>query len=184
MVPYDPGWPRQFARIASSLTCALDPIDHSIEHVGSTSVPGLAAKPILDIDVIVARHDVDAAIAALGELGYESRGDLGVPGRYSLQAPDHEPRRNVYVCEEGCLSVRNHLATREVLRNNLDLRDEYAAVKLDLASREFDSVDDYVAGKSAVLQRILAEAGLGEAELTTILAVNTHQDGGSGADSR
>jgi GrpB-like predicted nucleotidyltransferase (UPF0157 family) len=177
LVPYDPTWPQQFARIGSSLARALGPIDHSIEHVGSTSLPGLAAKPVLDIDVIVAQNDVDAAITALEAIGYQSQGDLGVPGRHSLQAPDDDPRRNVYLCEEGCLSVRNHLAVREILRGNRELRDEYAAVKLDLAARELASIDAYIAGKSAVLQKILAEAGLSQTERTDILAVNTHLDG-------
>jgi GrpB-like predicted nucleotidyltransferase (UPF0157 family) len=74
-------------------------------------------------------------------------------------------------------SVRNHLAVREILRGNRELRDEYAAVKLDLAARELASIDAYIAGKSAVLQKILAEAGLSQAERTDILAVNTHLDG-------
>lgn len=73
--------------------------------------------------------------------------------------------------------VRNHLAVREVLRSNPALRDEYAAVKLDLAARELTSIDAYIDGKSAILQKILAEAGLGEAERTAILAVNAHLDG-------
>lgn len=176
VVPYDPAWPQQYARVAVSLARALGPIDHTIEHVGSTSVPGLAAKPVLDIDVIVAEREVDAAIASLTEIGYESRGDLGVPGRYSLRSPDDDPRRNVYVCESGCLSVRNHLAVRHVLRARPDLRDEYAAVKLDLAARELASIDAYIEGKSAVLQKVLAEAGLGEAERSTILEVNAHLD--------
>ncbi len=101
-----------------------------VEHVGSTAVPGLAAKPVLDIDVVVPAGDVDAAVAALESAGYVHRGDLGVPDREAFHAPDDDPRRHVYVCRAGSLSVRNHLAVRDVLRRREDLREAYAAVKL------------------------------------------------------
>jgi GrpB protein len=100
----------------------------SIEHVGSTSVPGLAAKPILDIDVIVEAAHMNAAIEALESVGYVHRGDLGLEGREAFDAPDDGPRRNVYFCTAGTLNVRNHLAVREVLRRRDDLRDTYEPV--------------------------------------------------------
>nr|WP_242703299.1 GrpB family protein [Paenarthrobacter ureafaciens] len=96
-------------------------------------MPGLAAKPILDIDVIVDGAEMSAAVAALGSAGYVHRGDLGVVDREAFHAPDANPRRNVYVCRAGTLNVRNHLAVRDVLRVREDLRDEYGAVKLALA---------------------------------------------------
>ena len=174
VVPYSDVWPAQFERVAHELRAALMSVPViAIEHVGSTAVPGLAAKPILDIDVVVMRDDVAAAIAALARVGYAHRGDLGVTDRESLAAPDDEPRRNVYVCVEGTLHVRNHLAVRDALRGNADLRDRYAAVKLALADDPTMEIDRYLAGKSAVLQDVLALSDLTDAEKLEIHRLNT-----------
>ena len=82
VVPYSPEWPVQFERVADDLRRVLGDVPIvAIEHVGSTSVPGLAAKPVIDIDVIVQRGDVAAAISALVAAGYTHRGDLGVSTR-------------------------------------------------------------------------------------------------------
>ena len=172
VVPWDARWGVQFEGVAAELSRALGDLPHAVEHVGSTSVPGLAAKPVLDIDVIVAATDVPAAIAALKRVGYRHRGDLGVVHREAFHAPDDGVRRHVYLCVAGTLHVRNHLAVREVLRRRPDLRQAYADVKFALAADPAMDIDSYVAGKSAVLQRVLAEADLTEAERTAILRLN------------
>ena len=170
---YDPAWPSLFCTVERDLHEALAGVPIvSIEHVGSTSVPGLAAKPILDIDIIVKRDDVPAAIDALGRIGYTHRGDLGVTGREAFHAPDVDPARHVYVCIEGTLHLRNHLAVRQVLRENTALRDRYAAVKLELANDPAMDIDAYLAGKSAVLQEILALSDLTADEKRQILELN------------
>ena len=135
-------------------------------------MPGLAAKPVLDIDVIVDHSDVTPAVVALVGIGYHHLGDLGIAGREALRAPDEQPRRNVYICTAGSLGVRNHLAVRDVLRRRPDLRDEYAAVKLDLASDPEMDIDTYIARKSRVIQKVLAASGMTEAERTQIAALN------------
>ncbi len=171
--PYNPDWPIHFERIAADLQPALANIPSAtIEHVGSTSIPGLAAKPIIDIDIIVDPDDIPAGIAALESIGYRHRGDLGVPGREAFFPPDDDPKRNVYLCQRGCLSVRNHLAVRDVLRRRPDLRDQYGAVKLALAADPTMDIDTYIARKSPILQTILAESDLTPAELAEIFAVN------------
>ena len=120
VVDSSPRWAEQYDEVARVLRAALaDVPSASVEHVGSTSVPGLAAKPILDIDVIVEAGDVPTAITALEGVGYVHRGDLGVAGREAFHAPG-PPRRNVYVCTAGTTNVRNHLAVREVLRTRDD----------------------------------------------------------------
>jgi GrpB-like predicted nucleotidyltransferase (UPF0157 family) len=160
-------------RFATILRTALaDVPSAAVEHVGSTSIPGLAAKPIIDIDVVVDADDLPAAIAALETLGYVHRGDLGVTDREAFNAPDEEPRRHVYVCRRGTLNVRNHLAVRAVLRSRPDLRDEYGAVKTALASDPEMGIDTYVACKSAVLQKVLAVSDLTPEELLHILRLN------------
>ena len=173
VVAYDPSWQDRFEKVAAALSGALaDGPAASVEHVGSTSVPGLAAKPILDIDVIVAPEDVPSAVAALVRIGYVHRGDLGVAGREAFFAQDEDPRRHVYVCAAGTLNVRNHLAVRDVLRRRDDLRDEYAAVKLALAAEPDMDIDTYIARKSDVLQKVLAVADLTDAERRQILSLN------------
>ncbi|MFT4081090.1 MAG: DUF2332 family protein [Nocardioides sp.] len=173
VVPYSPAWPDQFEQVASSLRAAVREIaSATVEHVGSTAVPGLAAKPVIDIDVLVGAADVPAAVAALVSLGYQHRGDLGVHGREAFRAPDDHPRRHVYVCQRDALSARNHLAVRDVLRRRADLREEYGATKLTLAADRSMDIDRYLAGKSAVLNRILATADLTREERRQIWMLN------------
>ena len=166
---YDPAWPERFERLraeyARSLAAAGVPV-LAIEHVGSTSVPGLAAKPVIDIDIIVAESDVEAASRVLTGLGFQPEGDLGVPLRWAFKPPERLGRTNTYVIVDGSLSLRNHLAIRDTLRANAGLRDEYAAVKRRLAV----STAEYNPGKNAIILRILAAAGLSEADRSTIEA--------------
>ncbi len=172
--PYSPEWPEWFAGVAAQLEQALRGVPViAIEHVGSTSVPGLAAKPVLDIDVVVARQNVAAAITALADVGYTHRGDLGVTDRESMAAPDDDPRRNVYVCVDGTLHLRNHLAVRSILRSRPDLRDRYGAVKSAIAQDPAMDIETYLALKSPMLQEILAESDLTDEEKSAILALNT-----------
>lgn len=173
VVAWSPRWAEQYDAVAAVLREALAGVGSArVEHVGSTSVPGLAAKPILDVDVIVDPADVTAAIAALESVGYVHRGDLGVPGREAFHAPG-PPRRNVYVCTAGTPHVRNHLAVRDVLRSRADLREAYAQVKLALAADPDMDIDTYIAGKSAVLQQVLEASGaFSDAELAAIRRLN------------
>jgi GrpB-like predicted nucleotidyltransferase (UPF0157 family) len=173
VVPYSPDWPVRFEQVATVLRTALVEVPSAaVEHVGSTSVPGLAAKPIIDIDVVVDADDLRAAIAALETLGYVHRGDLGVADREAFSAPDEDPPRHVYVCRRGTLNVRNHLAVRAVLRSRPDLRDEYGAVKTALVSDPEMDIDTYIARKSAVLQKVLAVSDLTPEERLQILRLN------------
>jgi GrpB-like predicted nucleotidyltransferase (UPF0157 family) len=173
VVPSSPHWPHSFERVATTLRTALTDVPSAaVEHVGSTAVPGLAAKPVIDIDVIVDGDDAPAAMAVLGALGYVHLGDLGVTDREAFEAPDEDPPRNVYVCQRGALSVRNHLAVRRVLRARADLRDEYGAVKLSLAADPTMDIDTYTARKSGVLQKVLAAAQLSAEERRQILELN------------
>ena len=172
VVAWSPRWAEQFDEVAGILGEALTGVDAAVEHVGSTSVPGLVAKPILDFDVMVDAAEVSAAVAALEAVGYEHRGDLGVAGREAFRAPG-PPRRNVYVCTAGTANVRNHLAVRDVLRTRDDLRDAYASVKLALAADPDMDIDTYLAGKSAVLQEVLEVSGeFTDVELAAIHRLN------------
>lgn len=171
---HDPAWAVRFTQLCEALAGALQAARVpflAIEHVGSTSVPGLAAKPVIDCDVVVAQEDVAAASAAMESLGFVPRGDLGIPLRYAFLPPSGWLDVHLYVVVDGSLSLRNHLAVRDVLRRDAALRDEYAAVKRRLADETGD-IDVYGQGKSEVLQRILAVGGITEDERATVAAAN------------
>jgi GrpB-like predicted nucleotidyltransferase (UPF0157 family) len=177
VVTYDPAWSTEFEVLRQTLAQALAGVPVvGIEHVGSTAVPGLAAKPVIDIDIIVSEEYVGSAIAALAGIGHTSLGEMGVPARYALEAPDDIVRRNIYVTVDGCLSrclsLRNHLAVRGVLRNDERLRDAYGALKLRLAEHDFSSIDEYVAAKSDLLQVILERGGIDSADRAEIRGIN------------
>ena len=172
--PWDPTWATSFEAVRAELerACADVP-GHSVEHVGSTAVRGLDAKPVLDVTVVVAHEHVDAAIAALEDVGYRHRGERGIPDRHAVTAPPHGPARHVYVGVEGSLAVRNQLAVRDVLRRDPVLRERYGRLKRSLAARDLASMDEYVAAKTPLLQEILRASGeFTEDELQAIAAVN------------
>lgn len=172
VVDPDPKWPDTFTSVRRDLFAALAAVPVlAIEHVGSTSVPGLPAKPVIDIDIVVRRPYVGLAAEALERAGYVPLGEMGVVDRFAFKPPDDGVRRNVYVTVEGCLSLRNHLAVRSVLRRDPELRDAYASVKRRLAT-ETDDIDVYVEGKSRIVRLILEQAGLSAAELDDIESIN------------
>jgi GrpB-like predicted nucleotidyltransferase (UPF0157 family) len=174
VVAPSPRWAEQYRAVAEEINAALAhvPID-GIEHVGSTSVPSLPAKPILDIDIIVQRNNLRPAIQALEQAEYVHCGDLGATDREAFTAPDEDPSRNVYLCVADTLHVRNHLAVRDVLREHPDLRDRYGAVKLQLASEPAMDIHRYLAGKSMILQEILGLSSLTAEEKQAIFKLNT-----------
>ena len=180
VVEYDSGWPLRFERLrheyAAAMAASGVPV-LAIEHVGSTAVPGLAAKPIIDCDIIVAKKDVDAASQTLVALGFTALGQLGIPWRWAFKEPKRLAGTNIYVIIEGSLSLRNHLAVRDTLRANPDLREQYETVKRRVAAVA-NNVDEYGQGKSAIIQRILTAAGLTQTELASIDAnqVPSHQE--------
>ncbi|MCS6556372.1 GrpB family protein [Curtobacterium flaccumfaciens] len=177
VVEYRSSWPERFRQLHDAYAAALDDADvpfRSIEHVGSTSVPGLAAKPVLDVDVVVDAADVPAAVAAMAAMatiGFEPLGELGVPDRQAFRAPERFAPTNTYVVAAGSLALRNHLAVRDVLRADPVLRDEYAAVKRRAAT-EAEDIDDYIERKSDVLSRVLRAGGLTDDERAAITATN------------
>ncbi|MGU3408477.1 GrpB family protein [Microbacterium sp. M1A1_1b] len=174
VVEYRPAWPARFAELRDAYADALRIADVpvvAIEHVGSTAVPGLAAKPVIDVDVVVGATEVDAAAAALGRIGFRRSAATGVPGRVAFVTPERFRPSNTYVVVDGSLALRNHLAVRDVLRADPSLRDEYAAVKRHAAADAAD-IDAYLAMKEAVLTRVLQRAGLSAADLAGIAAAN------------
>lgn len=173
VVPYDPTWPNIFEQLRARIWPQVSDIAIAIEHVGSTSVPGLAAKPIIDLDVIVAStDDVPMVIERLQALGYVHRGDLGIPGREAFYAPEGLPAHHLYLCYQGSLGLRNHLALRDYLRSHPEAVRAYAELKQRLAAEHAHDIAAYTAGKTDLILRILAELGLSPDSLASIEQAN------------
>lgn len=163
---YNPEWAVKFDMIKQFLWLSPVLCNYRVEHVGSTAVAGLAAKPIIDIDIVVSEEDKQKAHDAICAIGYTHLGDLGIIGReaYRLQGKEEFMRHNLYLCLEGSLAIKNHLSWRDYLRSSEDVRNEYAKLKKELALRFPDDVDKYCAAKTAFithgLSRFLPESDI------------------------
>ncbi|MGH3315430.1 MAG: GrpB family protein [Nocardioidaceae bacterium] len=155
VVEYDPGWPGQFARIRDRVTPALGPVEHRVEHVGSTAVPGLAAKPIIDVDVVVAEPDVDRTVALLATLGYRHLGDLGVAAREALLPPTDEHYHHLYVVADGSAALADHVDLRDYLLAHPAAAQRYARRKYELAHLLETDRDEYVRQKGDLVEELL-----------------------------
>lgn len=156
---YDAGWPALFERLAQPLVAAVAGLGARVEHVGSTSVPGLAAKPIIDIDVAVSSAaDVPAAIERLCALGYVYQGDKGVKGCEAFLWPTGAPEHHVYVVVEGNDPHTNHVRFRDRLRGDPWTAQEYAVLKRGLAERYGADRLGYSGAKTEFVTRALDAA--------------------------
>lgn len=172
VVDYDPTWPEVFEHLRATIMPVVGDLAVAIEHVGSTAVPGLAAKPVIDLDVVVrAPSDVPMVVARLATLGYDHLGDFGLAGREAFRPPDGSPPHNLYVCRSGP-ALENHLALRDHLRRHPELADAYGALKKRLAQRFRNDIDGYVVAKTDFVVAVLREAGLSEEKLEGIERTN------------
>jgi GrpB-like predicted nucleotidyltransferase (UPF0157 family) len=179
VLDYDPEWAVQFNELKQIVEVQLSGLILGIEHVGSTAVVGLAAKPIIDIDIII--DDVshlNKIIPKLADLGYVFRGDLGIQDRYAFSATtDCVPitpsgrkwlRHHLYCCILGSPSLENHLILRDALRNNPALVKEYALLKKQLADLHPYDMDAYIEGKSSFIGQILEQGGMSQTKIDDI----------------
>ena len=163
VVAYDPSWPATFESLKAAIAPSLDGISASVEHVGSTAVPGLAAKPIIDMDVVVEdQADVPEAIEALVRLGYIHDGDLGIVGREAFTPPPGSPAYHLYVVVRGSQPHRDHVDLRDYLRGHPEECERYAAKKREVAHLLLGDREDYVRAKAGIIEEMLRAAG-GEA---------------------
>jgi GrpB-like predicted nucleotidyltransferase (UPF0157 family) len=159
VVEYDPNWPEVFRLLSQRIIDELGSIAAAVEHVGSTSILGLAAKPIIDIDVLLSEgHSLAEAIERLGRLGYRHEGDLGVPGREAFKALECDPAHHLYVCVAGCEEFRRHLAFRDYLRANPTDAKIYGELKQMLAGTLDGDRTAYIAGKSRIVSKLTDRA--------------------------
>ena len=161
--PYDEGWKQNFIDIKAELQDALGELALRIEHVGSTSVPGLSAKPIIDIDIVIKDYSVfDEVVSALGKIGYRHEGNLGIVGReaFKYDGKEHLKRHHLYVCSEDSPELKRHIAFRDYLRSNSKDVREYSRIKEEGAALYPYDIEKYIAHKSPFITRIYKEIGL------------------------
>lgn len=164
---YDPSWRTWFETLRAHLWPAVSDLALGVEHVGSTSVPGLAAKPIIDVDIVVAEEaSLRPVIERLSSLGYTWRGDYGVTGREAFAPPDGAelPPHHLYLVVENNRAHVDHWLLREVLASDEVARRQYGELKAKNALEAEGDIDFYVAAKAAfvagLLERARADRGM------------------------
>ncbi|MGO7210838.1 GrpB family protein [Rhizobium ruizarguesonis] len=162
LVPYDPQWPEAFQRIRGRLL-ALLPQALSIDHIGSTSIPGMMAKPLFDIDIVIPGlgHIEDATRVLLAE-GYEPRGNRYDDDVWAFLSKGSVPAERVYLCPTGNGTHRNRLAFRDYLIAHPQAAADYAALKRRLAAEFKMDGDRYTAHKREFVDAIVARALTGD----------------------
>jgi GrpB-like predicted nucleotidyltransferase (UPF0157 family) len=110
---YDPLWPQRFETLRLRIAATLGDLAIAIEHIGSTAVPGLSAKPVIDIDVLLrSATDLSPVINRLSSLGYDHQGNLGIAGREAFRTPHYDFPHHLYVCPPGSEEYKRHLADK------------------------------------------------------------------------
>ena len=155
LVDYDPEWPARFAAESARIRGALGEFAIAVEHIGSTSVAGLAAKPIIDMLLTVRCVDVEAEyVDALEQVGFVMR--VREPGHRMFRTPERDVHLHVYA--PGDQAVADYLDLRDWLRESEPDRALYEATKRDLAQREWSDMNYYADAKSEVIRAILGRA--------------------------
>ena len=149
VVNYDPEWPSKYVRERDYITEILKDNCISIYHIGSTSVPELAAKPIIDIMVVVRSLDrVDAVAEKSSDMGYEYLGEFGIVGRRYLRKGGDERTHQIHIFQsDDWNNIGRHLAFRDYMRTHEKERNQYAKIKKDLAQKFPYDIDGYCDGK-------------------------------------
>jgi len=163
VLPYCERWDQDFAQIRDELRQALGPLALSIEHVGSTSVRGLSAKPIIDIDIVIRDYSwFEAVVSALKAIGYYHEGDLGISGReaFRYDGKDHLQKHHLYVCAQDSAELKRHLAFRDYLRSHPKAVNEYSRIKEEGAALFPDDIGKYIEYKAPFIERIYQEIGV------------------------
>ena len=163
VMPYDPNWRSDFEAIRAEVEGAVGDLILGIEHVGSTSVEGMAAKPCIDIDVIIPDYSVfDAVVDRLNAIGYIHEGDLGIRDREAFKYADkpHLQTHHLYVCPQTSAELHRHITFRDFLRSHPDAVHQYSAVKQHAAQLFPNDIDAYIAYKSECIKKIYQKCGL------------------------
>ncbi len=163
VVPYDNNWKLQFETIRAEIQDTLGELALSIEHVGSTSVECLSAKPIIDIDVVIEDESkLQEVIEKLAGIGYEHEGNLGIVGReaFGYTGKVHLQNHHLYVCTKDSPELKRHLAFRDYLRSHEEAVREYSRIKEEGAELYPKNIDGYISYKTGWIEKIYREIGL------------------------
>ena len=163
VVPYDEAWKNAFEEIKTEIEAEIGDLLIGIEHVGSTSVEGMSAKPCIDIDVIIKDYSVFGEIVRkLGVIGYIHEGDLGIKDREAFKYTDkpHLMLHHLYVCPQYSEELRRHITFRDFLRRTPEAVRKYSLVKEKATALFPDSIDQYIEYKSPCIEELYKECGL------------------------
>lgn len=158
---YNPKWKIEFEKIKAELMMVLSDKIISIEHVGSTSVEGLAAKPIIDIDIVIDNNFEEVKIA-LESIRYIHEGDLGIHGReaFKYYNKEHLMKHHLYVCNKENEELYRHIKFRDYLKVHKVDRDKYSLVKKEMAKKYPEDIELYIDGKEQIILEIYKKCGL------------------------
>ena len=163
VLPYDTAWKTAFEEIKKELEVAIGDLIIGIEHVGSTAVEGLSAKPCIDIDVIIRNYSIfDAVVCKLKTIGYIHEGDLGIKDREAFKYSDkpHLLNHHLYVCPQDSEELHRHITFRDFLRSNPEAVKKYSLSKETAAQLFPDSIDQYIEYKSPCIEELYKMCGL------------------------
>lgn len=163
VLPYDRTWKFAFEEIKREIEGAIGDLIIGIEHVGSTSVEGLSAKPIIDIDVVIKDYSTfDAVVSKLESIGYIHEGNLGIKDREAFKYSDkpHLQQHHLYVCPQQSEELYRHITFRDFLINNSEAVKKYSAVKEKAAQLFPDNIEKYIEYKSPCIEELYKLCGL------------------------
>ncbi len=160
LIGYSQTWPEAFSAMRGEVIQALRGVGHvETEHIGSTSVPGMTSKPMIDLMAgIEELSQHEACIEPLERLGYAYKGEFGLPGRHFFVMGE-PATAHLHLVEHDSHFWRLNIFFRDILRNDDDARDRYVHVKRELAEKFADSRPDYTAGKDQIIKTLLREGG-------------------------
>lgn len=167
LVPYDPAWARDFARESSAVAAAMGHLLVAIHHIGSTAIPGIRAKPVIDMLAVVSDISLlDGKAAQLEELGYEVMGELGIPGRRYFRKDNPEGIRThqIHAFQVGSPQIARHLVFRDFMRAHRERAEQYDALKHRLAELHPDDVARYTDGKDDFIKEMDARGAAWRSE--------------------
>lgn len=160
VVPQDPAWAGIFEAEASRLSSVLGEEVLAIHHIGSTAIPGIKAKPVIDILIEVREIEkIDGFDRAMSRLGYEVRGEYGLPGRrYFTKNQGPIRTHNVHIYQRGNPEIERHLAFRDYMTSHPEDARAYSRLKEELASKFPTDIEGYMDGKDAFAREIERKA--------------------------
>ena len=159
---WNPQWKDEYEKVVASLGKDIIYNSIKIEHVGSTSVEGLSAKPVIDLDIVIEKDKFTIIKELLNKKGYEYEGDLGIEGReaFSYSGKEELMTHHLYVCPKNSKELFKHITFRNFLKNNPALAAEYSKVKEQAAVLYPDDIDKYMEFKSKIIEKIYKKCRL------------------------